>query len=148
MSITERPWGAENAKPLPTTGPDPSLKPTYGSATLKAGHRHHPLVTKLTAGGSIKTRLGGVNAYVAKAPTFHLNYKAGQYPLTFRVAAQADTTLLIKLPDGTWIANDDGGAGRNPLIHLPNPRSGRYHVYVGTYGPNPAPARLYIADRQ
>ena len=56
----------------------------------------------LTAGGPIKTVLGNVNAYIAKAPDFKLNYTAGKYSLIFSVASQAvNATLLINLPDGT-----------------------------------------------
>jgi hypothetical protein len=66
-----------------------------------------------------------VNASIAKAPDFKLTYVAkANVPLTFYVQSTKDTTLLINLPNGKWIANDDGGAGLNPLIKLNNPISG------------------------
>ncbi len=126
--------------------PDPNLKPTFGAVALKAGFTPDPLTKDLVAGGPIKTNLGGVNAYVAKAPDFGLQYTKGTYPLTFSVQSTADTTLLINLPDGSWIADDDGGVGLNPLIRIPNPQSGRYDIYVGTYGKDTVPATLIITE--
>src|SRR6185295_4162973 len=86
---------------------DTSAKATYGEKDLKAGFTPDPFTVNLEAGGEIKTDRGGVSAYVAKAPDFRLNYTAGTFPLTFRTESSADTTLLINLPDGTWIADDD-----------------------------------------
>ena len=126
--------------------PDPDLKSTFGEVTLKAGFLPDPLAKDLTAGGPIKTNLGAVNAHVAKAPDFRLNYTSGKYPLTFSVEAKG-TTLLINLPDGTWIADDDGGKGLNPLIRLAKPQSGRYDIFVGTVGNRNVPARLLITER-
>src|SRR5689334_19326528 len=65
--------------------PDPNLKPTYGSVTLKADFKPDPFTRNLAAGGSIKTRLGGVTAHVAKAPDFKLHYTAGSFPLRIYV---------------------------------------------------------------
>jgi len=126
--------------------PNPSLKPSYGSVTLKAGFLPDPYVKKLTAGGPVKTNLGGVNAYVATSPDFSLDYTKGGYPLTIHAIASADTTILVHLPNGTWLANDDGGKGTNPLLRINSPQSGRYHIWVGTYGKDTAPAALHITE--
>jgi Caspase domain len=83
---------------------------------------------------------------VAKAPDFSLQYTKGQYPLTFKVKSVGDTTLLIILPDGKWVADDDSGGGFDPLIRLANPQSGRYDIYVGTHRKDPLPATLYITE--
>src|SRR5436190_20191450 len=88
--------------------PDFKLKPTYGSVTLKSDFRPDPFTKKLVAGGSIETKLGGVKAHVAKAPDFRLHYTAGKYPLRIYVESKGDTTLLVSLPDGQWVGNDDG----------------------------------------
>src|SRR5436190_16148522 len=95
--------------------PDPNLKPSYGSVTLKAGFLPDPFKKDLVAGGQIKTNLGGVSAHVAKAPDFSLNYTKGKYPLTVSAKSVGDTTLLINLPDGSWVADDDGAGGVDPL---------------------------------
>jgi hypothetical protein len=126
---------------------DINLTPTYGSANLKSGFPNDPHTIKVTAGGPLKTNKGGVFAHISKAPDFKLYYQAGNFPLTIHVESDADTTLLINLPDGTWVANDDQSPGNlNPLLRFANPQSGRYDIYVGTFGPNPAPATLYITE--
>jgi Caspase domain len=127
--------------------PDPNLKSTYGSVTLKAGFLPDPFSVYVVAGGELKTNLGGVNAHVAKAPDFSLNYTKGTFPLTFHVKSVGDTTLLINLPDGTWLADDDSGGGFDPLIRIANPQSGRYDIFVGTYQKDPIAGSLYITER-
>jgi hypothetical protein len=127
--------------------PDASLKPNFGSVTLKAGFKQDPFTKNLTAGGSIKTKLGGVTAHVSKAPDFKLHYTAGSYPLRIYVESKGDTTLLVNLPDGTWVANDDGGPGRNPQITIAKPQSGRYDIWVGTFGTKNVDATLKITEQ-
>lgn len=125
---------------------DPNLKPAYGTVDLKAGFPNDPHKVKVTAGGPIQTELGGVKAYVAKAPDFRLNYTAGDLPLTIYAESTADTTLLINTPDGKWIADDDSGGNLNPLIKFAKPMSGRYEIWVGTIGKDTAPAVLKITE--
>lgn len=132
--------------PLNAHAQNPNLGPTFGYAKLNVGFTPDPHIVGLTAGGRIRTNLGGVNAWVANAPDFQLFYRAGNLPLTFYVESSADTTLLINLPDGTWIANDDGAGNRNPMIRLPRPMSGRYDIWVGTYNGGFAPALLKITE--
>jgi len=127
---------------------DPELKPTYGQVKLKAGFTPDPYTKQVEAGGPIETNLGGVKAWVAKAPDFKLFYTAGNFPLTIHVECNEDTTLLINLPDGKWIANDDGrNNGLNPLLRFEKPQSGRYDIWVGTFrkGGTP-PAKLLITE--
>ena len=125
---------------------DPKLEPTHGSVKLKAGFLPDPYTKKLTAGGPIETKLGGVTAWVARAPDFKLFYEAGDFPLTFRAESKADTTLLINLPDGKWVADDDGGGNLNPQLKFAKPQSGRYDIWVGTFGKDPAEAKLIITE--
>ncbi len=129
---------------------DVDLKPTYGSTTLKGGSiKLKPLAVQLVAGGKIKTNLGGVDAYVANAPDYKLQYTASEnVSLTIRADSKADTTLLINLPDGTWIADDDSGGNQNPKLTFARPQSGRYDIYVGTYGKDFANATLYFEEFQ
>src|SRR5262245_35102116 len=133
-----------------TDTPDPKLNPSFGDVTLKADFEPDPFTKDLVAGGSIRTSLGGVNAWVSKKPDFRLNYQAGKYVLTIHVESNEDTTLLIKLPDGGWIANDDGpNNGRNPLIRFDPPKSGRYDIWVGTVKNGVAPsAKLLITEKK
>lgn len=139
--------GAGNSQAANSGSPSPSLPATYGSVNLSSGFLPDPFIKSLVAGGGTVTTLGGVRAHVATAPDFKLHYTSGNLPLTFRVESSSDTTLLINLPDGTWIANDDAGGGLNPLLRLERPQSGRYDIWVGTYGSQPASARLIITER-
>jgi hypothetical protein len=125
---------------------NPSLKPTYGSVTLKSGFTPDPYVKQVVAGGPIQTKLGGVAAWVTNAPDFKLTYEAGDLPLTIHVESKADTTLLINLPDGSWVANDDHDGNRNPLLRFAKPQTGRYDIWVGTFGKDTAPAVLKITE--
>ena len=123
--------------------PDPALNPTFGSIDLKAGFKPDPFKKDVSAGGRISTNLGGVNGNISKAPEFRLNYTAGKAPLTFEVSSKGETTLLIRQPDGKWIANGDGVRGQ---IVLTEPQSGRYDIYVGTVGKDTIPATIVIAE--
>jgi hypothetical protein len=130
----------------PAQDPDVNLDPTFGTVKLKAGFEPDPYKKKLVAGGPLKTNLGGVNAYVAKAPDVKLHYEAGKYPLIIYAVSKVDTTLLINLPDGKWVADDDSGGNLNPLLRWAKPQSGRYDIYVGTFGKDNADATLYITE--
>jgi len=125
--------------------PDVSLPPTYGTKSLKAGFVPDPVEVKVVAGGPLNPNLGGVKAFVAKAPDFRLNYTKGAFALTFYVESAGDTTLLINLPDGTWIANDDTN-GLNPQLKFAAPQEGQYDVWVGTLGNATVPAKLFITE--
>jgi hypothetical protein len=125
---------------------NPSLGATFGSVKLKAGFLPDPYTRNLVAGGNIQTKLGGVTAWVANAPAFKLYYEAGNFPLTIYVESGADTTLLINLPDGSWIADDDSGGNLNPLLKFARPQSGRNDIWVGTIGRNTANATLKITE--
>jgi hypothetical protein len=133
-----------------TSAQDRNLPPTYGSVTLRAGFVPDPVVTEVVAGGTIHSSRGDVPAYVSNAPAFRVRYVAGNVPvpLTFHVESGAATTLLINLPDGTWLAASDTSAGMNPMIRLPGPKSGRYDIWVGTMEPATAPAVLYVTQRR
>jgi tetratricopeptide (TPR) repeat protein len=122
--------------------------PTYGTVAMKAGAKMKPTVVTVDAGGTIQTKLGGVAAWVANPPDVRLNYTAGNAHLIIRAESEADTTLLINLPDGKWIANDDGpNAGLNPSLRINDPPSGQYDIWVGTYsGGKFPPAVLVISE--
>jgi len=124
------------------TSQDPKLKPTFGMVELKAGFPNDPYVKKVIAGGDIQTNLGGVTAWVAKEPDFRLNYTAGNFALTFLTDSKADTTLLIRTPDGKWLADDDGDGFPNAKIKIEKPASGEYNIWVGTIPKGMTPEAL------
>lgn len=117
---------------------DYSLPANYGDTSLRAGFSPDPFVIALHSGGPINagSTLGGsCRGYVSNAPDFSVHYSAGTIlPLRIGVAADRDTTLVVNGPDGNWYCDDDGGEGLNPLLHFGSPMTGRYDIWVGTYG--------------
>ena len=122
--------------------------PTYGTVTLEAGFLPDPHVTSLTAGGSIDMNMGECTyGQVADAPDVDLMFSAGNASSLYIYAeAKADITLLINLPDGSWLCNDDGYTGTNPMIIVPKAASGLYDIWVGTYGTDLTSATLSISE--
>jgi hypothetical protein len=131
--------------------PDYSRRPSFGTLNLTGGFPNDPRIVNLTAGGTLDAAtLGpGCLGSVANSPDYRVNYTAnGGLPLIFSVASDADTTLVINGPDGTWHCDDDGGEqGVNPAIRFQSPQSGQYDIYVGHYNQGRRiPARLYISE--
>lgn len=133
-------------------GQNAELQPKYGSVELKTGYLPDPHEKAVLAGGTTRTRAGGVAAYIADTPSYKLNYQAGdKYALTIFVTSDSDTTLLVRMPNGKFVANDDAGGKfkLNPALHFENPVSGRYDIWVGTFsiGSRGARAKLCITER-
>jgi hypothetical protein len=129
------------------TSQDPSLKTNFGEVKLQTGYLPDPYSKKLIAGGDIRVTINNVRMKITRPPDFRLYYEAGTtFPLSFYVRSQVDTTLLIHMPVGGYVADDDSGGNLNPLITLKNPPSGRYDIWVGTFGDKNAEATLYITE--
>jgi serine protease Do/protease YdgD len=126
---------------------NPNLPPAYGTLNLNAGFLPDPQAVNVVAGGNIDARrLGGqcVGA-IANPPDVRLNYRAGSFPLFISVRSNVDTTLVINLPNGQWLCNDDF-QGLNPGVILRNPPSGQYDIWVGTFGGGTAPAQVLVSE--
>lgn len=86
------------------------------------------------------------HGYITAAPNFSLNYDAmgmGR-DLEFRVESECDTTMLINDSTAQWHYNDDTN-GLQPAIRLSGAQTGRFDIWVGTYG-NSACAATLIAE--
>jgi serine protease Do/protease YdgD len=127
---------------------DPGAQPSYGDVRLEGGFLPDPHVVRLTAGGSRTPDVQGCSyGKVAEAPDVDLYYRGNDSrTLYIYVRADEDATLLVNLPDGSWICNDDGFVDRNPILVIRNAPSGLYDIWVGTYGEDLAPARLFITE--
>ncbi|MFC4724801.1 hypothetical protein AB6B38_01870 [Glycocaulis abyssi] len=140
---------------------DFTLSPSYGDTSLRAGFMPDPYTVDLQSGGPVRANTlndtGSGNAdrdrrcrgYIADAPDFSLQFSSGSGALPLRIGAASgsDTTLVINGPDGSWYCDDDSGNGLNPLIQFNNPSSGRYDIWVGTFGSaSLADARLFISE--
>ena len=135
----------------PPDGPDPALDPAYGDYALTSGFADDPRRIEMVAGGAHRagTVLEGCPGWVAAAPDVRLRYQAGDVlPLILSADSTTDTTLLVRDPSGRWHCDDDGGnAAFNPAIEFASPRSGAYHIWVGTYaGESLDPATLVISE--
>lgn len=125
-------------------------KPTYGTAYLKAGFQPDPHQVEMRAGGDIDVApiLGGeCKGHIASSPDYSLTYGSGQHPFAIFVEGQADTTLVVRDPSGSWYCSDDFN-GSNPAVVLDNPVPGPYQIWVGVYaadGGNPEVALLVTA---
>lgn len=123
--------------------------PTYGNFELSAGFMPDPQYADVLSGGQTDASyISGCRGYIATNPDVRIVYSAGGYPLTIWAEAQGDTTLVINAPDGRWYCDDDSGGNLNPMLRFANPMSGRYEVWVGTYGSTDnLPSRVWVSER-
>jgi hypothetical protein len=124
-------------------------RPTFGTVNLSANFAPDPYVVSVTAGGNIPAeRIGGPGCVgsIADPPDVRLNYRAGGFPLFLSATSNSDVTLVINLPNGRWICNDDF-KGTDPGVVLNNPGSGQYDIWVGHYNRGAGvPTQLRISE--
>lgn len=136
------------AAPL-ASAQNPSARATYDTITLREGFTPDPWTRDLTAGGATRVRVGSGCDYgtVANAPDVKMTYNtSGRSTLYIYATSGSDTTILVNTANGRWVCNDDGLGNANPVVVIPNAGSGRYDIWVGTYGSDTAPATLYISE--
>jgi hypothetical protein len=123
---------------------------TYGQIRLTAGFQPDPHNVTLNAGGAIDASRAseGCVGYVDRRPSFTLRYTAGDFPLYIGAISDADTTIVVRAPNGSWSCDDDSGGALNPLVSWEDPASGRYQIWVGRFGAQDetAPAVLHISE--
>ncbi|MDB5411946.1 MAG: peptidase and chymotrypsin/Hap [Rubritepida sp.] len=132
----------------PALAQDFNQRPTFGTMELTTNFQPDPRSIDVTAGGPINSeRLGhGCTGSVANAPDVRIQYQAGTLPFYVSVQSSADTTLVVNLPDGTWLCNDDLN-DLNPGIVIARPASGQYDVWIGVFGGGSGiPARLMVSE--
>jgi hypothetical protein len=127
---------------------DPGARATAGSISVREGFTPDPIEVEIYSGGDIDaSRLGGgCIGLIAKAPDYKFEYRAGRSPLTFAVAGDADTSLVINGPDGRWYCTDDDN-GLDPIFSFSRPQSGTYDVWVGAVG-DAGSSTLLITEMQ
>lgn len=127
------------------------LSPSFGTVRLNANFMPDPYVVNITAGGTIPAeRLGvpGCVGTIANAPDVRLHYNAGMgLPLVIMATSRrADLTLVVNLPNGRWLCNDDF-IGLDPGVVMNNPMSGQYDIWVGSYDRSRGiPAQVLISE--
>jgi hypothetical protein len=134
----------------PAGAQDFNARPNYGTVTLRTGYTPDPHTTAVRAGGNLDAQRVSSNCrgFISSAPDVRLVYTSGSLPLIISASSRADTTLVVNAPDGSWYCDDDGGvSGLNPAVRFNRPASGRYEIWVGTYGSGSLePARLSISE--
>lgn len=83
--------------------------------------------------------------FVMAAPDFTIGFDAqgGSVALELRVAAACDAVLLVNTAAGAWLFDDDSN-GTDPQIRIEAAPSGRYDVWVGTFGMEACDATLEV----
>ena len=141
---------ASFATAAPAFAQDANADPNFRTINLRTGFTPDPQVISIRSGGEINAQSisSACTGFISSAPDVRLNYTAGSLPLILSVAAGADTTLVVNGPDGRWYCDDDGGVnGNNPMVRFNAPQSGRYEIWIGTYGNTSLqPGQLNISE--
>ena len=89
---------------LPAAAQKVDLAANYGELALDAGFANDPRVVPLRAGGDLDAgRISSdCRGSITDAPDFRLHYSAGSLPLIISVDSDADTTLVVNAPDGSF----------------------------------------------
>lgn len=123
---------------------------TYGQVQLRSGFEPDPHNVTLNAGGSYDAAQlrEECRGYIATRASFTLRYRAGDLPLYIAAVSDADTTLVVRAPNGQWFCDDDSAGNLNPIVSWEHPASGRYQIWVGRFGAQneTAPAVLHISE--
>jgi hypothetical protein len=128
--------------------PDPNLVSLFGTVELQAGFTPDPFERSIAAGGRFDLSTVGYSGFVGSAPDINLSYTAGTtYDLIIKVRGNnsEDTVLLINAPDGQWYFSDDY-EGLNPGIEFPEPQTGLYNIWIGTYSGGTTRATVLITE--
>lgn len=133
----------------PATAQSINADPNYETVRLSTGFTPDPYYIRLQSGGSIdaQTISSSCRGFISDAPDVRLHFEAGQLPLLISALSDSDTTLVINAPNGRWYCDDDSGDGLNPSVRFDPAMSGRYEIWVGTYGGRSLEAtRLSISE--
>lgn len=127
---------------------DLSADASSGSISRSAGFTPDPITVSIYSGGGVDASesIGGsCVGMIADAPDYEFTYQAGDWPLTFGVRSDRDTSLVINGPDGEWYCVDDS-EGLDPILRWANPLSGTYDIWVGAVG-DAGQSTLYITEQ-
>ena len=133
----------------PVMAQQAGAEPTFADLNLEAGFDPDPQTIQITAGGDKDASVspgGECVGMIAETPDIRLTYKPDQLPLHIEVTADADTTLVVKAPNGQWICNDDTDESFDPKVSFTSPQAGVYEIWVGTYDAEPVPAVVAITE--
>lgn len=109
----------------------PQAPPSFGQAALSGNQR---VTLRGTAGGgvSLSSVNGSCRGYAQPNPSHVLTVAPGVQMVRLAGTSNTDTTLMVQMPDGRLICDDDGGEGLNPLVEVPAV-PGQWRIWVGSY---------------
>jgi hypothetical protein len=109
----------------------PQAPPAYGTANLIPNQR---VTLQGIAGGPMTLSAvdGSCRGYAQPSPSHVLMVPPGAAMVRIGATSGVDTTLMVQMPDGRVMCDDDGGEGLNPLLELPTV-PGPIRVWVGSY---------------
>ena len=112
----------------------PQARPLYGFANLQSGFMPDPHVMRGVIGGTVQASQfnPSCRGVVNPQPSHVIRTGSGFRNLRFVVSGQSDSTLMVMLPNGAVVCDDDGGEGNNPLVEVSTP-PGEIRVWVGAY---------------
>jgi hypothetical protein len=115
---------------------------------LRAGFTPDPRTLTMKAGGDIEVDMGECTyGYIAESAAMGIEYTAGSLDLYVYAESDGDTMLLIETPSGGVLCDDDSYGSLNPLIHVEDPESGLYLVFVGSYSQGAfQEATVYVSE--
>lgn len=121
-----------------------------GQVSLRSGFTPDPHTASVNAGGGYDASQISSDCvgFIDTRATFSLRYRAGELPLYIGATSDADTTIAVRAPDGSWHCDDDSAGNLNPVVSFETPRNGRYQIWVGRYGAQneTAAATLHISE--
>ena len=141
------PFAIPAVAPAAPTGAAPTVAPAPAAmqaVTLGAGFAPDPNIVTTTAGGSVAASTlatPGVfcGGNVGLVPNVTLTTTAPIAGLRVLARSTQDTTLIVRLSDGTVLCDDDGGGYPNPAVQGNFP-AGVHQVYVGAFHTGQTPA--------
>jgi hypothetical protein len=109
----------------------------FGAVDLATGFAD--MQVQATAGGqlpifNVATNNIACTGFVASAPTLNVHWSGEDGEARLFFEGDADSTLIVAAPDGSFICADDadGENNVNPVLDLAM-TEGTYHVFVGSY---------------
>jgi hypothetical protein len=111
-----------------------STQGNFDPVALRAGFTPDPARKAGVSGGELNaTRLGGdCRGWIAGRPDHIVTLQSNFNFFRVFVNSDSDTTLVIRLPNGRFVCNDDAN-GLNPAVTRNRWRRGTYRVWVGSY---------------
>lgn len=119
--------------------------PTWGEINIGLIEFADPFIVTFNSGGPFNAAeqegiAENCRGYVTGNPNHRVNIVSDDVAmLRIMFVAAGDTTLIVQLPDGSWLCNDDSGNSSSvdfalsPMVEIQNPAQGSYNVWVGSF---------------